>query len=130
MPAITVDALKAHLNRQSEKLLGLSIGKRNERSVFLTEAGELRSPNGQSTNFNDIVKEIDIPRITFHGLRHTHITYLLMSNEMDIKTISQRAGHASVSITLDIYGHVINGRDEEAAAMMDWAFGGHVGEQD
>ena len=49
---------------------------------------------------------------------------------MALKTISQRAGHASISITLDIYGHVIDGRDEEAAALMDRAFGGNVGEQD
>lgn len=53
-----------------------------------------------------MVKSVDIPKATFHGLRHTHITHLLMDGE-PINAVSARAGHSSVSITLDVYGHVM-----------------------
>ena len=58
---------------------------------------------------------MDITQITLHGLRHTHISHLLRDN-VNVKVVSARAGHASASITLDIYGHLIDNMDEAAAA--------------
>ena len=94
LPAVTIRALKAHLTKQQENLLRLGVGKRNDGPVFLTEAGQLRSPNALSRYFDTLVKKIDIKRITFHGLRHTHITHLLMNNSIPFKVVSARAGHA------------------------------------
>ena len=51
----------------------------------------------------------------FHSLRHTHASWLLM-NGFDMRTIQERLGHASVKTTLDIYGSVMPGRDQAAAA--------------
>ena len=42
---------------------------------------------------------------------------------MDILTISRRLGHASPSITLNVYGHLIAGNDDRAWQVMDAAFG-------
>jgi integrase len=40
--------------------------------------------------------------ITFHGLRHTHISHLLMDG-VHVKVVSERAGHANVNTTLGVY---------------------------
>jgi integrase len=56
--------------------------------------------------------------VTFHGLRHTHFTNLLREG-VDPKIASDRAGHSSVSITLDIYSHAVPGLQEDAAARID-----------
>mgnify|MGYP001179878904 CR=1 FL=1 len=58
--------------------------------------------------------EKTLPRIRFHDLRHTHISHLLLNGEHP-KIASERAGHASVSITMDIYSHVLPGMQEGAA---------------
>lgn len=54
------------------------------------------------------------PEIRLHDLRHTHATLLLQDRE-PIKTVSERLGHASVTITLTVYGHVMPGDQKRAA---------------
>ncbi len=53
--------------------------------------------------------------ITAHSLRHFHATVLLQSGTNPV-VVSKRLGHANVSITLNIYGHVLPGWQKEAAA--------------
>ena len=50
-----------------------------------------------------------------HDLRHTHASQLLMAG-INVKVVSERLGHASVSFTLDTYAHVMPGQQAEAAA--------------
>ncbi|MGR8823725.1 tyrosine-type recombinase/integrase [Leuconostoc citreum] len=45
--------------------------------------------------------------ITFHGLRHTHASYLL-SKDIAIQYVSERLGHADVNITLSVYTHLLD----------------------
>ena len=52
--------------------------------------------------------------IRFHELRHTHATHLLRAG-VHPKVVSERLGHASVQITLDLYSHVLP--DTQAAAV-------------
>lgn len=54
------------------------------------------------------------PHLTFHSLRHTYATMLLMSG-VDPKTVSEQMGHADVATTLRVYGHVMPGRGERVA---------------
>lgn len=55
-----------------------------------------------------------IDRIRFHDLRHTHATLLLYKG-IDIKTISERLGHSNISITMNVYTHVMKELDTKAA---------------
>lgn len=65
------------------------------------------SSNGVNKELRSIFKKIGIKKtITFHGLRHTHISYLL-ANGVDIQYVSKRAGHSSVMTTLKIYTHIL-----------------------
>jgi integrase len=56
--------------------------------------------------------------IGYHGLRHSHAS-LLFASGASIKAISSRLGHASASLTLSIYAHVIPGADQDAANRID-----------
>ncbi len=62
----------------------------------------------------------DLPRVRFHDLRHSHATQLLISG-VHPKIASERLGHASVSITLDLYSHVTDSMQSEAAVKLDSA---------
>lgn len=52
--------------------------------------------------------------MNFHALRHTHATLLLLAGT-DIKTTSERLGHSSINITLNVYSHVLAEMDRTAA---------------
>ncbi len=56
--------------------------------------------------------------VTLHSFRHTHAAALIAQG-VDILTISRRLGHANVRITLELYGHLMPGQDEKAAAVVE-----------
>ncbi|HEY8283238.1 MAG TPA: tyrosine-type recombinase/integrase, partial [Chloroflexota bacterium] len=59
-------------------------------------------------------KRSGLTRITFHGLRHTHATLLLLRG-VNAKAVSARLGHAGIQITLDTYAHLLPEMEEQAA---------------
>ncbi len=56
--------------------------------------------------------------IRFHDLRHSHCAHLIAAGR-NPKEISRRLGHASVSFTLDRYGHLMPGRAQDVADRLD-----------
>ena len=56
--------------------------------------------------------------MTFHGLRHSHATQML-ANGTHMKVASERLGHSSIGITMDLYSHILPGMQEEAAERVD-----------
>jgi integrase len=50
----------------------------------------------------------------FHDLRHGHASQALQNN-VPVKTVQERLGHATAAFTLDVYGHLLPGADERAA---------------
>lgn len=82
---------------------------------LLTVAGGWMRPTKVSAWFSSVRDEMGLPKgVTFHTLRHTHATWLLMGGA-DMRTIQERLGHADVATTLRVYSHVMPGRDAEAA---------------
>ena len=63
-----------------------------------------------------------LPFLRLHDLRHTSAT-LLLSENMDIEEVSRRLGHAKPSTTLDIYGHAMPRKDDEAADILSRLLG-------
>ncbi len=64
--------------------------------------GHPRSKGFHNRYYNKLKKENNLPDITFHDLRHTYTTLLLMNN-FDLKAVSQLLGHASTIITANVY---------------------------
>lgn len=85
-----------------------------DRPLLTVDGGFLR-PTKVSAWFSLVRDELGLPKeITFHSLRHTHATWLLLEG-FDIRTIQERLGHADVATTLRIYAHILPGRDAMAA---------------
>jgi len=76
------------------------------------------NPSTPSHWLNKWLKRKGLPHITFHELRHTHVS-LLVSNDVDIATISKRVGHAKIGTTLNIYSHALKSRDVAVANKLD-----------
>jgi integrase len=66
-------------------------------------------------------------QIRFLDLRHTHASQLLKAG-VPVKVVSERLGHATASITLDVYSHVLPGMQEAAVEKIDAMLGKAVGE--
>lgn len=65
-----------------------------------------------------VIKEIGLEYVNFHGLRHTFAS-LMITNGIDIKTVSELLGHANISTTLAIYTHSNINAKQEAIKKMD-----------
>jgi integrase len=85
--------------------------------VFCREDGSPLSPNAFSQTFDRLVRAAGLPRIRLHDLRHTHATLALQAG-IHPKVVSERLGHSTVSITLDIYSHAIPAMQESAAELV------------
>lgn len=80
---------------------------------FTDEAGRPLTPRLFSDRFKRLAAKAGLPAIRFHDLRHTHATLLLRAGE-PVHVVSARLGHATPSITLDVYAHVL--RDQATGA--------------
>lgn len=82
--------------------------------VFSHPDGRPLRPNTVSRAFERLAKSLGFENIRFHDLRHAHAT-LMLRQGIHPKIVSERLGHSSVAITLDIYSHVLPGLQEAAA---------------
>ena len=113
LPTDAVAMLREHRKRLIE--LRLALGQGGQPTlVFSTVDGEMLSPNGVSRAWRQTCKARKLPRVQFHALRHTHASALIRAG-VDVLTISRRLGHSSASMTLDVYGHLMEGADAAAA---------------
>jgi integrase len=126
--SLALDALVAHLDRQEvereragskwetpdvERLQDTEL-------VFPNELGGFLSTTTLARTYHRILTEAHVNgrRLRFHDLRHTAITAWLQDGT-DPVTASRMAGHASVSITLDLYGHATTTSQRAAADLRD-----------
>ena len=82
--------------------------------VFTNDNGSLIHPDTFSQAFERLVGQTRLPRLTLHGLRHTHATLLLKAG-VPVNVVAQRLGHADPGFTLRQYAHVLPSMQASAA---------------
>ena len=122
IPPSIVAELRAHWKDQQERRLAIGAGKAPaDALVFAAWDGSARSPNALSKEWKAAMTEAEMT-VSLHALRHTHASSLIAAG-VDVLTISRRLGHASPSITLDVYGHLFKNVDDRAAQVIEALFG-------
>jgi integrase len=121
LTASTLDILKEHRTKQLERRLAASEWEDTD-LVVCTSKGTPINPNNVSRSFAALLGQIGLPRIRVHDLRHTAATLLLLAG-VPAKVVSERLGHATVAITLDLYSHVLPDMQDRAADAMDRLLG-------
>ena len=122
LPAIAVEALRRHKIRQAERYLANGVGNKGPEGLVVCRwDGEPLRPGSLSHHFQYVIQRAGLPRITFHALRHSHITHLLAMN-VHPKVAADRAGHSSVKVTLDTYSHAVPSLEREVADRVDQLF--------
>jgi integrase len=111
----TTALLQRHRTRQRELYLRLGVSASASDRLFTNDVGDPIRPDSIGQAFSRLVASAGVPRIRLHDLRHTHASHLLLAG-VNVKVVSERLGHASVSFTLDTYAHVMPGQQAEAAS--------------
>lgn len=90
--------------------------------VFCSSNG--KPIEGQVINraFNKLIEEKGLPKVVFHSLRHSSITYKLKLNGGDMKSVQGDSGHAQVKMVADVYSHIIDDDRRLNAERMEAAF--------
>jgi integrase len=116
------EALRGHLERQLGEIDGNGDEYRDQGLVFPSQKGTpMNASNLTGRNFKPILKRAGLPGIRLHDLRHTCAT-LMLCEGVHVKLVQELLGHATISITLDTYSHLLPGMGGEAAGAMERIF--------
>lgn len=92
-----------------------ALGRLGPDAPVVTADGSFMRPTAVSRSFSSLRRRLGMPAaVTFHSLRHTHAAWCLSAG-VDLKTLSERLGHADEATTLRTYAHLLPGRDALAA---------------
>lgn len=86
------------------KLIQPYKNKANDDRFVLTNETKPTEPRTYRNYYKQLLKQLNIPNLKFHGLRHSFATRCIES-QCDYKTVSVLLGHANISTTLNLYVH-------------------------
>lgn len=128
MPVVIMEQLKEYI--QIRKAFIELMGWEDSGYLFIslktgkvTTAGGPMMPDIISQWFTKFLKRNNLPKITLHEVRHTSISYLI-NRGVDIKKVSDRAGHQNTRTTEEIYGHIYAKTRRATADIYDNLFTG------
>jgi integrase len=115
LPDFVVEALDGHLQAGT-------LGEQG--ALFLSPRGNLwRRGSFNEAVWKPSLKRADLdPGYGFHALRHTYASGLIAQN-IHARVIQSRLGHASITETMDTYGHLFPDSDDATSTALDELFG-------
>jgi integrase len=115
LPSNAVAVLRERRRKLLETRMALGLGKPNADTLLFAEPdGSPTPPRRLTTRWREACVSLDLPRVSFHALRHTHAS-MLIHDGVNVVKISQRLGHKNPTVTLKIYAHLFDKDDREAA---------------
>jgi integrase len=118
IPAKLIPELICHRQMIIEEKLLLGEKYEDNDLIICTQHGTPMIPPNFRKEFYNLTDKIGLPRIKFHSSRHSHVSLLIQQN-VNVKLISERLGHADISTTLDIYSHVSQNMQQSVAIELD-----------
>ncbi|MDM5188577.1 site-specific integrase [Bacillus sp. DX4.1] len=121
IPNILVEELKSHCKfveyekeKAGDKYTDLDL-------VLPSKYGKPLDSRSIRRSFYNVTEKLELPKIRFHDLRHTHATLLIQQN-VNVKLISERLGHSDIGTTLNTYSHVLPDMQRSVAEKLDEVF--------
>jgi integrase len=114
----TLEKLQEHKDRQDIERQGYTEEWQTLDLMFTRPKGSPIGPRDLFRKFKSIISSAGLPNIRFHDLRHTAATLMLQCG-VHPKVVQERLGHSSISLTLDLYSHVLPVMQIEAANKID-----------
>ena len=119
LPITVVQTLQRHRKKQLAQRLRAGSKYADHGLVFAASNGNpLDWRVVVQRHFKRIIEAAALPRIRPYDLRHTCATLLLGAGE-NVKVVSERLGHASAALTLDVYSHVLPDMQQKTADLLE-----------
>ena len=115
--AKVIRELKKHRKQQAVERMAFGPGYADLDLICCLQDGNPINPPTLGSVFRNRAAKMGLP-VTLHGLRHTHASLLLKAG-VPAKVVSERLGHSQISITMDLYSHVMPGMQQEAAKKLE-----------
>ena len=128
MPAFVMVEMQTEYNKFLRRSNAEILKKNPDHRVCVSSIGVPYSLKSYSHPVVRLIREINakrekqnmprMPEASFHDLRHTHAA-MLIRRGVQPKVISERLGHASIKITMDLYGYLMPGLQDIVADIFD-----------
>jgi integrase len=119
-----VARFRQHRVRQAEAQMAAGPLWQDHGLIFASEVGTPMDPDGFSHSFARLCERAGLGHWHPHELRHSGAS-LMLAQGTPLHVVSEVLGHASIAITKDVYGHLLEGDKRAAAESMSRAlFGG------
>ncbi len=116
---LTLEALQRHRLRQYEQRQEAGPLWDEQDLVFCNSVGRpIEVGNMLRRSFRPLLAKAGLPQIRFHDVRHSCAT-LLLTMEVHPKVVQERLGHSQISVTLDMYSHVLPTLQEDATRRLE-----------
>ena len=118
LPVVAIEALKRHQAQWERMKLTAADSWQDTGAVFCERDGSLIYPDKVLRRFEKLLGQVGLPHMRFHDLRHSAATILLAIG-VNPKEVQSRLGHSSITMTMDVYGHVLSSMQHEAVDRID-----------
>ena len=116
--AKSIEKMREHWERQNQERRQVGERWKEYDLIFPSSIGTPLNYSNLVKSFKQILSMAGLPDIRFHDLRHTAAS-LMLNHGIPVIVVSRMLGHSKVSITLDIYGHLMPEMQHQAAVLMD-----------
>lgn len=125
LPSFVIPELKEHRKTQLEQRMKVGRQYQDHDLVFATSIGTPFTKSPVRDEFKATLKRAGLSMtMRLYDLRHSFVTLSLAAG-VDLKTVSEEAGHAKVAFTLDHYGHVLQVMRDAAVAKREAFLSAH-----
>lgn len=121
LPALVVDLLLQHREKQSQVKQQAGEAWQEHDLVFCTSLGTPLNPSKVVDRYKALLKRAGLPDIRFHDLRHSAAS-ILLGMGIHPKVVQELLGHHQISMTMDIYSHVMPTMQKDAMDKWDDEF--------
>jgi integrase len=125
LPLFVVEILINHQAQQTEQRCKNPDAWADKGLVFTGAAGNYISLTTLRKTFNNVLKQAGLPHMRFHDLRHSAAT-IMLSMGTHPKVVQEILGHSQISVTLDVYSHVLPSMQADNTKRWDDDFGACV----
>jgi integrase len=118
-----VAMFRQHRARQAEAQMAAGALWQDHGLIFASEVGTPMDPDNFSHSFSRLCEKAGLGHWHPHELRHSGAS-LMLAQGTPLHVVSEVLGHASIAITKDVYGHLLEGDKRAAAESMSQALFG------
>ncbi|MEU6217222.1 tyrosine-type recombinase/integrase [Streptomyces sp. NPDC047022] len=118
MPALCIAPLRWHRLRQRDVFARTGVAWSESGYVFATRNGRPVEPRNVYRSFTRVAADAGLRVVRLHDARHGTAT-LLTAAGVAPRVIMEILGHSQISITMDVYTHVVHDTQREAISHMD-----------